>query len=114
MGKIVADGSEGVLLVFPVPGEIDFAASGGGHALKHGVGDRLEVGFLGAHHVDGRAGGLRQLGNVFGRDHAVVIGTVGEDYDYFSSGEVGGILHGEQQAIVERSVVTGDGGARGA
>ena len=114
MRQIIADRCEGILLVLPVSREIDFAAGGSGHALKYGVGNRLEVGFLRAHHVDGGAGGLRKLGDVLGRNHAVVIGTVGEDHDHFSPGKVRGVLHGEQQTVVKLGIVSGYGGTRSA
>ena len=86
MAEVVADRGEGLFLVAPTLGEIGFAAGGCGHALEDGGGDGLESRFARADHVDRNAGGLGEFGDVFGRDHAGVVGAVGEDDDDFAAG----------------------------
>ena len=79
-------------------------------AVETGSDSRL----LRADHVDDGAGGLSQFGDVFGRDEAGVVGAVGEDDDGLSSGEGSGIFYGQQEAVVERGIIAGDGAAHAA
>ena len=69
---------------------------------------------LGADHVDDGAGGLGEFGDVLRWNEAGVVGAVGEDDDGFASCEAGGILYGEEEAVVEGGVVAGDGVAHAA
>ena len=71
---------------------------------------------FGADHVDGGAGGLRQLGHLLRRHQAGVVGPVGEYDDglAFRSSERRVLRRSASRTVVERGVVSCDGGTRGA
>src|SRR4029077_16038367 len=92
MRKVFADGTEGVTLVLPALCKVRLAPRAGRHTCKNGRGSSVEFGFSRANHVDGDAFGLRQLIDVFRRNHAGIIRAIGKDDDDFPARILGGIL----------------------
>ncbi len=106
MRQIISDRGEGSLLVPPVLGKIGFAAGAGAYPFEHGGRERVESGFLGADHIDGNSFRLRQLPNIFGRDHAGIIGAIGKDYHHSSTRKLGRVSKGHQEGIVKRRIIS--------
>ena len=55
MADVFANRREGLLLTLPTLGEVDFAASGLGHALEYGSRNRILFGFVGADYLNGNS-----------------------------------------------------------
>ena len=70
---------------------------------------RVLVHFAGRDDVDGNAFVFGDGANVVGRHHTGVVGTVREHDDHFAARDFGGVAQGEQQPVVERGIVAGDG-----
>src|SRR4029077_1075658 len=64
--------------------------------------------FGGGDDVERNALVLGDGAHVVGRDHAGVVGTVGEDDDDLASGDLGGIAQGQQERVIEGGVVAGN------
>src|ERR1039457_42672 len=108
VAEVVADGVKRLFLVLPTLGKIGFASGDLAHAFEDGRGDRFGLCLLGADHVNDGPGRLGQLGDILRRNQAGVVGTVGEDDDSFFPGQLGGIFHRQQKAVIEGGVVSGD------
>ena len=111
MRQILADRSEGFLLIFPVLGKVGFPARGGAHAPEDRARNRVKSRVAGADHVDGNAFGLGQLGHIFRRHHAGIVRAIRKHNHHFTTGILAGIFDGHEQRIVESSVIAGHCGA---
>src|SRR5690348_7805599 len=105
VSQVRADRSKRLFLVLPMPGKISFTARAGADAFEHGCRKRIAFGFPSADHVDGDSLGLRKLTDVFRRDHAGVVGAVGEGHNPSSAGKLVGVFQGPQERVVKRRVI---------
>ena len=73
----------------------------------------LEIGILidlvGRDHIDRNAFVFGHGAHIVGSHHAGVVGTVRENDHHLAARHFGGIAQREQQAVVERRIVAGDG-----
>src|ERR1700733_3937162 len=103
MREIVLDGSECAPLIFPTFGKVSLASGGRGHTLEDGGGNRLQLRFLRADHINGDPRRLGEFGDVFRWHYAGVIRAVGENDDNSSAGVLGSIFYGQQESVVKSS-----------
>src|SRR6185437_4157065 len=106
VSQVVFDGSESLLLVAPVVGEVSLTAGGTAHPLEGGRGNRLSLRRFRADDVNDGAGRLSKFRHVLGRNGTGVIRPVGKDDDGLAPAQRSCILDGQEQAVVKGRIIS--------